>query len=383
MEFLPGGELYNLIERNGKLSEDKARVYFQQILAGLEYIHQQGYTHRDLKPENILLDKDGNIKVGDFGLCNILPLGDFLKTSCGSPNYAAPEVISGKKYCGSEVDVWSLGVVLFSLVAGHLPFDESAIPTLFAKIKSGKYDMPYFFSENLKDLIRRIFTVDPLARITCNQIWKHPWNNVGIPYTIPCSRMMKELYKREINIKALKDTLSYPEFAHINIEKDILDVLYNKAPDRYGIKPIYTIFVDISLSIKRKEINHFPIKKGIFQRFDYENFILEGTTKASSSMEIDSDSQIPSNWVFGFRCTLQAYFFTVKLLEGFTKAGLSWKRISSFRMSAKNQKIKLEVGIFKYEDALVVDCMVKKGKLMDMLDILHTVYVYIYKNIHY
>ena len=105
MEFLPGGELYNVIERNGKLTEQKARVFFQQILAGLEYMHNKGFTHRDLKPENILLDKDGNLKIGDFGLSNHLPIGEYLRTSCGSPNYAAPEIISGNKYCGSEIDI--------------------------------------------------------------------------------------------------------------------------------------------------------------------------------------------------------------------------------------------------------------------------------------
>ena len=104
MEFLPGGELYNVIERT-RLSEDQARVYFLDILSGLEYIHMKGYAHRDIKPENLMLDLNGRVKIGDFGLSNELKPGQFLKTRCGSPNYAAPEVISGEKYCGSQIDV--------------------------------------------------------------------------------------------------------------------------------------------------------------------------------------------------------------------------------------------------------------------------------------
>lgn len=105
MECLPGGELYNLLDRNGRLPEDQARLYFQQIISGLDYCHTYRVVHRDIKPENILLDQFGNIKIADFGLSNLMPDGDYLKTSCGSPNYAAPEVISGNRYCGPEVDV--------------------------------------------------------------------------------------------------------------------------------------------------------------------------------------------------------------------------------------------------------------------------------------
>lgn len=105
LEYLPGGELYNYLDKRGKISEDEARVIIRQILSGLEYCHSKRLVHRDIKPENILLDKLENIKIADFGLSNIMRDGEFLTTSCGSPNYAAPEIISGKSYCGPEVDI--------------------------------------------------------------------------------------------------------------------------------------------------------------------------------------------------------------------------------------------------------------------------------------
>jgi len=102
----------------------------------VEYCHKHGVVHRDLKPENLLLDEDNNIKIADFGLANFLMDGNFLDTSCGSPNYAAPEVISGRMYAGPEVDIWSCGVILYALLCGRLPFDDENIPSLFRKIKS-------------------------------------------------------------------------------------------------------------------------------------------------------------------------------------------------------------------------------------------------------
>ncbi|KAJ0098977.1 hypothetical protein Patl1_21854 [Pistacia atlantica] len=135
MEYVKSGELFDYIVEKGRLQEDEARVFFQQIISGVEYCHRNMVVHRDLKPENLLLDSKWNVKIADFGLSNIMRDGHFLKTSCGSPNYAAPEVISGKLYAGPEVDVWSCGVILYALLCGTLPFDDENIPNLFKKIK--------------------------------------------------------------------------------------------------------------------------------------------------------------------------------------------------------------------------------------------------------
>lgn len=125
-----GGELFDLIVEHGKMDEPKARRYFQQIMSGIAYSHRLNIAHRDIKPENILLDHRGDVKITDFGLSNALADGEFLKTSCGSPNYAAPEIVSGKLYTGPDVDIWSLGVCLFVLLTAQLPFEvDQGVPS--------------------------------------------------------------------------------------------------------------------------------------------------------------------------------------------------------------------------------------------------------------
>jgi len=181
MEFVPGGELFDFIVSNGRLSEPRARVMFQQLVSGVEYCHQHAVVHRDLKPENLLLDSDQQLRIADFGLSNVMKDGDFFKTSCGSPNYAAPEVISGKLYAGPEVDVWSCGVILYALLCGSLPFDDENIPNLFKKIKGGIFTLPGHMSDDIKELISRMLVVDPLQRITVPEIRRHRWFTESLP----------------------------------------------------------------------------------------------------------------------------------------------------------------------------------------------------------
>ncbi|KAK8207886.1 Protein kinase [Zalaria obscura] len=170
-----GGELFDYIVNHGKMHEEKARKFFQQIVCAVEYCHRHKIVHRDLKPENLLLDDSLNVKIADFGLSNIMTDGNFLKTSCGSPNYAAPEVISGKLYAGPEVDVWSCGVILYVLLTGRLPFDDEYIPALFRKIAQGNYTMPNYISSGAARLIRRMLQVNPVNRITVQEIRQDPW----------------------------------------------------------------------------------------------------------------------------------------------------------------------------------------------------------------
>ena len=153
-----------------QLPESEARRFFQQLVSGIECCHLNNIVHRDLKPENLLLDSHSNIKIADFGLANTLRDGYLLGTSCGSPNYAAPEVIAGRLYAGPEVDVWSCGVILYALAYGSLPFDEESIPLLFKRIKSGKYSLRATISFEARSMIARLLVVNPLKRATIAEI---------------------------------------------------------------------------------------------------------------------------------------------------------------------------------------------------------------------
>ncbi|KAL2023141.1 hypothetical protein VTK56DRAFT_3747 [Thermocarpiscus australiensis] len=176
-----GGELFDYIVQHGKMHEDEARRFFQQMLCAVEYCHRHKIVHRDLKPENLLLDDNLNVKIADFGLSNIMTDGNFLKTSCGSPNYAAPEVIGGKLYAGPEVDVWSCGVILYVLLVGRLPFDHEHIPTLFAKIARGSYMVPTWMSPGAANLIKKMLVVNPVQRATIEEIRQDPWFLKDLP----------------------------------------------------------------------------------------------------------------------------------------------------------------------------------------------------------
>ncbi|KAF9031001.1 Pkinase-domain-containing protein [Hymenopellis radicata] len=180
LEYAPG-ELFNHIVAHGRMSEDKARRFFQQLISGVEYSHRLKIVHRDLKPENVLLDEDLNVKIGDFGLSSVISDGDFLTTSCGSPNYAAPEVIRGGIYAGPEIDVWSSGVILYVMLCGRLPFEDDNVHVLFNKITHGQYQIPSFLSPDAKSLIEVMLAVDPVKRITVHDITRHPFFTTGLP----------------------------------------------------------------------------------------------------------------------------------------------------------------------------------------------------------
>ncbi|MEQ2168414.1 hypothetical protein GOODEAATRI_014110 [Goodea atripinnis] len=161
LEYCPGGELFDYIIAKDRLSEQETRVFFRQIVSAMAYVHSQGYAHRDLKPENLLIDEDHNLKLIDFGLCAKPKggLGYELMTCCGSPAYAAPELIQGKTYIGSEADVWSMGVLLFALLCGYLPFDDDNCMLLYRKITVSNVlfllDLKDFQSNLLQDHLTR------------------------------------------------------------------------------------------------------------------------------------------------------------------------------------------------------------------------------------
>merc|ERR1719262_1528724 len=175
MEYANGGELFDYIVAHGRVEEKQACRFFQQILAGVEQIHRTNVVHRDLKPENLLLDEHRNIKIVDFGLSNTFQDGQLLKTACGSPCYAAPEMIAGHRYVPSLCDLWSCGVILFALVCGFLPFEDQNTSALYRKILNADYQPPKFISESVRDLIARLLTTDPEQRYTVPRVRAHAW----------------------------------------------------------------------------------------------------------------------------------------------------------------------------------------------------------------
>ena len=175
LEYVNGGEIFDYLVAHGKMKEEVAKKHFRQIVEAVRYCHNLKIIHRDLKAENILLDDKLNVKVADFGFSTQFRDDAKLNTWCGSPPYASPELYLGQEYYGPQVDIWSLGVILFVLVCGALPFDGSSLPKLRAKILSGKFKVPYHMSKECESLIRKMIVVDPSQRISLTQLKADKW----------------------------------------------------------------------------------------------------------------------------------------------------------------------------------------------------------------
>ncbi|KAL3873882.1 hypothetical protein ACJMK2_036964 [Sinanodonta woodiana] len=179
MEYASGGEVFDYLVAHGRMKEKEARAKFRQIVSAVQYCHQKHIVHRDLKAENLLLDGDMNIKIADFGFSNEFVPGNKLDTFCGSPPYAAPELFQGKKYDGPEVDVWSLGVILYTLVSGSLPFDGQNLKELRERVLRGKYRIPFYMSTDCENLLKRFLVLNPTKRASLETIMKDRWINMG------------------------------------------------------------------------------------------------------------------------------------------------------------------------------------------------------------
>jgi len=394
MEYVPGGDLYHLIEQRGRIAEAEARVFFQQIISAVDYCHRHQVTHRDLKPENILLDEFNRVKVGDFGLANLMRDSEFFKTSCGSPNYAAPEVLTGTLYCGAEVDVWSCGVVLYALLAGALPFDEAKLPMLYEKIKTGQYHMPYHFSEQARDLVARMLTLDPVARITVSQIQQHPWFTLGLqPYLDPSANKdavcLTELrthhMQRTVDSEVFEQCMQLPAFIGHEDRSIVLERLINRKAGPIGV--CYDLLYENkqrSLAFSRSCV--LPGSPA-FRR-------LPEQPEPEETMDVDELTK-PCNWVYGFRCQTDSTSLMGVVFEGFLSLDLEWKIITTFRFvvrtlgykqhlatlagqtltpAAYGPHLKCSLCIYKYEQAFVLDLALVHGHSLVFLDLCAKLY---------
>ncbi|XP_078505936.1 serine/threonine-protein kinase MARK1 isoform X4 [Lissotriton helveticus] len=237
MEYASGGEVFDYLVAHGRMKEKEARAKFRQIVSAVQYCHQKCIVHRDLKAENLLLDADMNIKIADFGFSNEFTVGSKLDTFCGSPPYAAPELFQGKKYDGPEVDVWSLGVILYTLVSGSLPFDGQNLKELRERVLRGKYRIPFYMSTDCENLLKKLLVLNPIKRGSLEQIMKDRWMNVGYedeelkPYTEP-ETDFKDMKRIELMI-----TMG---FSREEINESVLNQKYDEVMATYlllGKKP--------------------------------------------------------------------------------------------------------------------------------------------------
>ncbi|WUR04795.1 serine/threonine-protein kinase [Vairimorpha necatrix] len=220
-EYVNGKQLYDLIVDEGFLQEKVARRYFRQIVSAISYIHNNSIVHRDLKIENILLDENDNIKIIDFGLSNFYDNKMLLNTFCGSLYFAAPELLKGNRYCGPEIDIWSLGVILFVLLNGSVPFDDKEVTQLQDKIKAGNFQFTNGISEDSKDLVIKMLQPNPLSRIHLPQVLEHRWINIG--YDIPINNYLLKRYPlKDISRGHIEALSSVMNFQFRNLKREIL-----------------------------------------------------------------------------------------------------------------------------------------------------------------
>jgi len=362
LDYVPGGELFDHIVHKLRLREEEARRFFQMILSGVEYCHQCMVTHRDLKPENLLLDSNLHVKIADFGLSNTMRDGEFLKTSCGSPNYASPEVVSGKAYVGPEVDVWSCGVVLYALLCGSLPFDDENVPNLFRKIKHGNFTLPGHLSSEAKDLIVQMLVVDPTRRITFAQIRRHSWFMKDLPEylseTLRNPLLEKVAYSEDI-LEEMEALGIHPE-DNQNL-KPHEQVAYNLLSDRASKQSSFTNL----LRPDQRRVNmpclfEEDVVNQVLKLYDQE----ASTTPckltpvgAESRNVIISQAQMVHTdcpWQLGLEAAMEGSALMTEVLRALNDLGYEWYNITPWRVRAQpamrsesQLKIVITVQIYK------------------------------------
>uniref|UniRef100_A0A3P9B4M3 MAP/microtubule affinity-regulating kinase 3 n=1 Tax=Maylandia zebra TaxID=106582 RepID=A0A3P9B4M3_9CICH len=272
MEYASGGEVFDYLVAHGRMKEKEARAKFRQIVSAVQYCHQKCIVHRDLKAENLLLDADMNIKIADFGFSNEFTLGNKLDTFCGSPPYAAPELFQGKKYDGPEVDVWSLGVILYTLVSGSLPFDGQNLKELRERVLRGKYRIPFYMSTDCENLLKKFLILNPSKRGSLEQIMRDRWMNVGYeeeelkPYIEPQPdykdpRRTDIMLQMGFSQEEIQDSLVNQKYNDVMATYLLLDYR-NSELDEGGIKPRPGSDVQRSVSSNQKPQNRRTTDQG-------------------------------------------------------------------------------------------------------------------------
>ena len=320
MEYCKLGELFDYIVKKKRLEEEEAAVFFYQLINGVEYIHSKGIAHRDLKPENLLLTEDKVLKIIDFGLSHEFTEDEFLKTKCGSPSYAAPEIIAKPKYDGFKIDIWCCGIILYAMLCGYLPFDgdsdsENNNLQLFRNILECEPEMPDFLSNISRDLILRILRPDPAKRISLKNIKRHPFYKKGqklctIDYS-SCEEIIKTRQSFYINNNKIKDKEKEEE-KHENLDENII------------------------LENNNNKIDEKKENKNINLNFNNHIYITEGNVKSPGKSPIEILAE--NNYKFTIN---EDSHYLPTTIDYMTKNKLN---IFSFRSKAKQKN---EINSFK------------------------------------
>ncbi|KAL5606339.1 hypothetical protein BROUX41_002756 [Berkeleyomyces rouxiae] len=294
LELVDHGDLFSLITRHGRLTEEAAISLFRQIMSAMSYCHTFKICHRDLKPENILVTRDGQVKIADFGMAALHQTEThMLTTACGSPHYAAPELLRARDYMGNEVDIWSMGVILFAMLAGSLPFDHPEQSVLQEQVKRGQYAMPEFLSIEAKDLIRRILEINPERRITMREMWQHPlimkyqgFDNLnpvtGQPPDVTLRFNPQPLQRDEIDGQIVRQLRS---LWHMFTEEDIVQNLTRSSPN------IQQAFYWLLQSYRERQLEDFK-PEIVHSRSDYHHFTPTAWKRKISTCEFTSGRSV-------------------------------------------------------------------------------------------
>lgn len=245
LEYCPNGELFNYIIEKRFLGEPEAKVLMKQFLKGLTYIHRVGAVHRDLKPENLLLDSTGMVKVSDFGFARYIPPDNLMSTSCGSTGYASPECLSGKKYDGIKSDMWSVGVILYAMVTGQLPWTGKNHADVCKQIEKAEYKIPNYLSEPLKELIKSLINLNPDQRWTCEEVLESEWlkgaDTIAFNEDPPCGVSLKYLdnfFNRETSALKLGTRKKFESISYTKAEGETTDTTVKRLSKAYGAPEI-------------------------------------------------------------------------------------------------------------------------------------------------
>jgi len=390
-EYAEGGELFDYIVKQKRIKEQEAKIIFGQVISGIAYLHSLNIAHRDIKAENLLLDHNNQIKIADFGLSNKYLLGELLETACGSPCYAAPEMIAGKKYSGLTADIWSCGVVLYAMVCGHLPFENTNTSCLYRKILSGDFILPEHLSAEVKDLIRNILNTDPRTRYSMEEIEEHSWMKGGVisrvvEYSPVNRKVLRMIQKQGIDQEKVLTTIKQNK--HNNIAALyylLLRKLKRNKEERKASKSIditkASHFIISSREDKQNKEQVLVMPKGILKRatikvskrmnaddksfsFDKSSFYADKIRECTTDVATEAPKNVPivSSYTSAF-ATTRVHLST----EGTNKNTAYQKYLKTTMISKKNNTLvnkgsglRRRIGEEKHKSN--VNCSTSKGE---------------------